>query len=320
MDSMTLRLMLGGLKSYFPALHARPGGAAGRSSAAYCYSVWMRHLSIIARAVPSFRPRAVVEIGPGDSLGVGCAALLSGAEQYVAVDDVPRADAQHDSHLLDELVELFEHRAPIPDARVFPHLLPALSSYNFPARLFTDDGPRHIALDHRRVESIRAALLDRRGVLYDDVPLGYVTPWGPRSLDRQSVDLVLSQAALQRIPHEPERSELAGTFAAMSRWVKKGGIISHQIDLGFPAGGVWNQHWHYADAAWRVVRGNRPDFANRVPLSIYLSLCQEYEFEVVSVKRATAEGLPREKVAPRFRDLPEDDFVTSSAHIVAVRR
>jgi hypothetical protein len=30
--------------------------------------------------------------------------------------------------------------------------------------------------------------------------------------------------------------------------------------------------------------------------------------------------LPREKVAPRFRDLPEEDFVTSSAHIVAVRR
>lgn len=320
MDAMTLRLMLGGLKSYFPALHAAHGGTAGRSAGAYCYSVWMRHLSIIARAVPSFRPKTVVEIGPGDSLGVGIAALLCGAEQYVGLDVADHIDPRHDSRVLDEIVELLEHRSPIPDGRVFPQLLPALQSYDFPARLFTDDGPRQLQLDHRRVASIRAALLERRQVLYDDVPIGYAAPWGPRTLDRQSVDLVLSQAALQQMAHEPERSELAGTFAAMSRWVKKGGVIAHQIDFGLLGNGAWNQHWQFADAAWRVMRGNRPGFANRVPLSVYLALCEEYDFDVVSVKRVTAEGLPRERVAPRFRDLPEDDFITSSAHIVAVRR
>jgi hypothetical protein len=320
MDAMTLRLMLGGLKSYFPALHAGHRGTTGRSSGAYCYSVWMRHLSIIAKEVPSFRPAMVVEIGPGESLGVGLAALLCGADQYVGLDAGPRADSKLDVAVLDELVELLEHRAPIPDGRLFPNLLPALSSYAFPNRLFTDDGPRQLRLDRERVESIRAALLDRRQVLYDDVPVGYAAPWGPRTLDRRSVDLVLSQAALQHIPHDPERSELSGTFAAMSRWVKPGGVISHQIDFGFPGHGPWNQHWHQSDAAWRVVRGNRPFFENRVPCSIYLRLCEEYDFEVVSVRRIEAEGLPREQVAPRFRDLPEEDFVTSSAHIVAVRR
>jgi len=40
----------------------------------------------------------------------------------------------------------------------------------------------------------------------------------------------------------------------------------------------------------------------------------------VSVKRVEQQGLPREKAAPRFRDLPEEDFGTSSSHIVAVRR
>jgi hypothetical protein len=222
--------------------------------------------------------------------------------------------------VLDELVELLEHRAPIPDGRLFPNLLPALPSYAFPNRLFTDDGPRQMRLDGERVESIRAALLERKQVLYDDVPVGYAAPWGPRTLDRRSVDLVLSQAALQHIPHDPERSELSGTFAAMSRWVKPGGVISHQVDFGFPGHGPWNQHWHHSDAAWRVVRGNRPFFENRVPCSIYLRLCEEYDFEVVSVRRVEAAGLPREQVAPRFRDLPEEDFVTSSAHIVAVRR
>ena len=79
LDSKTLRLMLGGLKSYFPVLHAGYKGTAGHTTAAYCYSVWLRHLSIITKAVPNFAPKVVVELGPGDSLGLGCAALLSGA-------------------------------------------------------------------------------------------------------------------------------------------------------------------------------------------------------------------------------------------------
>jgi len=50
MDSRTLRLVLGGLKSYFPTLHASEKGASGRPTAPYCYSVWMRHLSIITKS------------------------------------------------------------------------------------------------------------------------------------------------------------------------------------------------------------------------------------------------------------------------------
>ena len=261
-----------------------------------------------------------MEIGPGDSLGVGCAALLSGAEQYVGLDLAARADARHDVQLLDELVSMFAHHAPIPDDRIFPNLLPKLSAYNFPNRLFADDGPRHIRIDNDRVQSIRAALLDRQDVLYDNVPVGYMVPWGMRTLDRQSVDLVITQASLQDLAHDADRSELAGAFAAMSRWLRKGGIMSHQIDFSFPLGAEWNHHWHYPEAAWRVLRGNRQAFENRVPLSVYLQLCDEYDFQVVSVKRVEQPGLPREKVAPRFRDLPEADFGTSSAHIVAVRR
>jgi hypothetical protein len=297
LDSKTLRLMLGGLKSYFPVLHAGYRGAVGHTTGAYCYSVWMRHLALITRAVPNFAPKVVVELGPGDSLGLGCAALLSGADQYIGLDVVAHANPENDVKVLDELVELFEHHAPIPDGRVFPNLLPELPSYRFPNRLFADDAPRRIDLDPERLKAIREALLDR-----------------------QSVDLVITQAVLQDMGHEPARSELAGAFQAMSRWLRKGGVMSHQINFAFPGNAEWNHHWRYSDAAWRVVRGNRPFFENRVPLSAYLALCDENDFEVVSVKRVQQEGLPREKVAPRFRDLSEDDFRTSSAHIVAVRR
>ena len=320
MDSRTLRLMLGGLKSYFPVLHAGYKGVVGHTTGAYCYSVWMRHLSIITRAVPGFAPRTVVELGPGDSLGVGCAALLSGAEQYIGLDVVAHADAEHDAKVLDELVELFEHHAPIPDGRLFPNLQPKLSAYGFPNRLFSEDGGRRIRLERDRLQRIRAALAERHDVLYDNVPIGYLTPWGPRSLDRQSVDLVITQAVLQDMSHEPTRSELAGTFQAIARWLRKGGVMSHQINFAFPGGPEWNYHWRYSDAAWRLVRGNRPFFENRAPLSTYLALCEENDCEVVSVKRVEERGIARERAAPRFRDLSDEDFRTSSAHIVAVRR
>ena len=272
MDSTTLRLMLGGLKSYFPVLHAGYKGAVGHTTGAYCYSVWMRHLTMILRAVPSFAPRVVVELGPGDSLGVGCAALLSGADQYIGLDIVAHANPEHDVRVLDELVELFEQHAAIPDGRVFPNLEPKLSSYKFPSRLFTDDGPRRIRLDPARLKAIRAALAERQDVLYDNLPVGYTAPWGPRTLDRQSVDLVLTQAVLQDMSHDAAKSELAGTFQAMSRWLRTGGVMSHQINFSFPGGLEWNHHWRHSDAAWRLVRGNRPFFENREPISTYLAL------------------------------------------------
>jgi hypothetical protein len=320
MDVKTLRLVFGGLKSYFPVLHAGYKGTVGHTTGAYCYSVWMRHLSIITKAVPNFAPKVVVELGPGDSLGLGCAALLSGAEQYIGLDVVQHADAEHDVKVLAELVALFEQHAPIPDGRLFPNLQPKLSSYNFPSRLFNADGPRRIRLEPRRIEAIRAALVDRQNVLYDNVPIGYTAPWGPHTLDRNSVDLVVTQAVLQDMGHEPARSELAGAFQAMARWLRKGGVMSHQINFAFPGGTHWNHHWRYSDAAWRLVRGNRPFFENRVPLSIYLDLFDDNGFEVVSVRKVEAEGIEREKAAPRFRDLPEDDFRTASAHIVAVKK
>ena len=320
MDTKTLRLMLGGLKSYFPVLHAGYKGAVGHTTGAYCYSVWLRHLSIITKVVPSFAPKVVVELGPGDSLGLGCAALLSGAEQYIGLDVVAHADAEHDTKVLAELVDLFQHHTPIPDGRLFPNLEPKLSSYSFPNRLFSADGSRRIRLEPKRLEAIRAALVDRQNVLYDNVPVGYTAPWGPHTLDRQSVDLVITQAVLQDMGHDPARSELAGTFQAMSRWLRKGGVMSHQINFAFPGGAHWNHHWRYSDAAWRCVRGNRPFFENRVPLSGYLTLCEENDFEILSVKKVEEDGLPRELAAPRFRDLSEEDFRTSSAHVVAVKR
>jgi hypothetical protein len=80
-------------------------------------------------------PGVVAELGPGGSLGVGIAALLTGAARYLAFDVVAHANVERNIIVLDELVELvelFRARSAIPDGNEFPDVSPRLEDYRFP--------------------------------------------------------------------------------------------------------------------------------------------------------------------------------------------
>ena len=132
-------------------------GTGGTNSARYCYSVWLRHLVIAHMNGLPTAPTNVAELGPGDSLGIGLAALLSGANNYYALDIVKFANIGRNLEVFDELVELFNKRERIPDSTEFPEAYPRLESYEFPAYILTDARLRD-TLDQRRVESIRTIL------------------------------------------------------------------------------------------------------------------------------------------------------------------
>ena len=74
-----------GLASKIPGMSRRlKGGHA--PSASYGYDVWMKHLWHLWKNGLRKVPETVVELGPGQSLGVGLAALLSGASGYYGLD------------------------------------------------------------------------------------------------------------------------------------------------------------------------------------------------------------------------------------------
>jgi len=113
----------------------RRHGGGSTSSAAYCYAVWMRHLVALSEAGLLARvPTSVAELGPGDSIGVGLAGILSGVRSYVAVDAAVfvRGDPLEP---LDELARMIRDRTPIPDVLEMPIGSPPLRSREFPLAL-----------------------------------------------------------------------------------------------------------------------------------------------------------------------------------------
>jgi hypothetical protein len=311
---MKLKSLALGLATYIPGagnLRARRTG--GSDSARYCYSVWLRHLIMARDHGLNTAPRTVAELGPGDSLGIGLAALLSGAEKYFAFDVVAHAGPEKNLQVFDALVELFNNRAAIPGDAEFPRVKPYLDSYAFPAEVLTE-ARLSAALQENRLQRIRESLRHPVGA---EAMIDYKVPWFDSGVLRQDcVDMIYSQAVLEHV------DDLPNVYRAMYLWLKPGGFVSHQIDYKcHNTATEWNGHWAYSDAVWRMMRGRRPYLLNRAPHSEHIRLLREQGFGIVAEKKVhTASKLARAQLAGRFKDLSADDLTTSGAFILAQKR
>ena len=310
-------------------LHRVPGYATAASllrrvrrrnaSARYCYSVWLRHL--LAAHQNGLAPKfdVVMEVGPGDSIGAGLAALLSGAERYVVVDWVRYTNVAGNSDVFEELVDLFAHRTPIPDDDEFPDVYPKLRGYGFPDRLLATPSDA-------KVRRIRQALAQSDAAdLADSADSGksgescirYFAPYDQAQVVVPGgVDLLFSQAVMEHVD-DPE-----GLYRATHGWLKPGGAASHVIDYrSHGTSRRWNGHWTYSDAAWRFVRGGRPFLLNRLPHTDHRALLAAARFDIVAdLRTRAATEVARDELAPRFRAMSKDDLTTNGALLQAVRR
>ncbi len=309
-------MMLSGVATYVPGLY-RPEarGSGGTASARYCYSVWLRHLTLAFDHGLSSIPKVVAELGPGNSLGIGLAALLSGASVYYAFDVVRYVSNATNLEVFQGLVDLFGKRENIPDETEFPNVEPRLESYVFPNRVLTDEWLDQV-LEPERIPRIRNAILVPGNEQEQDVRISYFAPWHDADVVREeSVDMVLSQATMEHI------DDLPGTYRALHRWLKPGGFMSHEID--FRCHGTaheWNGHWGYSDLAWRVMRGRRAYLLNRQPHSAHVDLLSRSGFRTVcDIPRKTTSGIRREHLASRFKNVSDDDLTTSGAFMQAVK-
>lgn len=287
-------------------------GTGGTNSAQYCYGVWLKHLVMLRETGMRSMPDTVAELGPGDSLGIGLAAMLSGVNHYYALDVVKHASNEFDLAIFDELVQLFQTRAARP-TKGWPDYDDYLDDGLFPSHILTDE-ILSVSLAPGRIARIRNALANSDH-LQGDVSIRYMVPWhDDRIIDKGSADLVLSHSVLEHVV------DLETTYRAMHSWLKPGGWISHQID--FTCHGLsreWNGYRQYPEIIWKLVVGARPFLINRQPYAVHLELIERNDFEIVcNLKHhITDSGIQRSQLSSRWRGISDDDLTCSGTFIQA---
>jgi SAM-dependent methyltransferase len=303
--------MLKGTLTWVPILNAwrmRRASTGGSDSPRYCYSAWLRHLITLSQHGFQIKGSRVGELGPGDSIGIGLAALLSGADQYVGLDIVPFSAGIDLETILDQLVRLYSRSASIPNDDEFPRLRPKLKSYAFPSHLID------VVDCAARAKTIREELRD---VLKDNRIIKYQAPWTSRSdIALASLDLIFSQAVLEHV------DDLEETYQAMFAWLKPGGYASHVIDFSaHHLSPFWNGHWAYSNLQWTLTRGRREFLLNRQSLRTHITRAEKSGFEVIQIIRNYDDhGLRQCLLASDFQCLSTEDSRTRGAILVLRKR
>ena len=285
-----------------------PSAGGGTDSAAYCYSVWLRHLSVAYEHGLRQMPDVVAELGPGNSIGIGLAALISGASKYFALDTVRYSNTERNISVFDGLVELFREKRDIPDETEFPEVNPRLKSYKFPSGILSNEWlDQCLATD--RIENIHKAILQEDAA--NPIQIRYFAPWyDGKVINDNSIVMLYSQAVLEHV------EDLKEAYSAIYRWLKPGAYMSHQIDFRSHGKSVdWNGHWVYPDYVWKIVGQN---YINRQPCSQHIQTIQELGFKILLVNKTQNEkGIQSKYLASRWKNISNEDLTCQSLFIVA---
>lgn len=303
-----IAMVIKGLVTELPGLQnvfcdRNSGGAT--QSAAYCYGVWLKHLVLACKHGMAGVPRTVLELGPGNSLGTGFAALLSGAESYIGIDSMRHADPRTNAEVLRGLVALFGARAPRP-RKGWPDYDDCLDARLFPGAILTDE--KLIQAPERLRALQRAAEQPGEGNM-----VHYATWRDPLPASDGEVDFIFSHVALCCI------QDLGAVYRQCARWLKPGGWMSHQTNFSsMGSTPEWNGHLRYSSRLWKRMAGRRPTFASQLTCSSHLRLMRESGFEVLEVFHGMRhDGLPRSALADEWRSLPDHDLQCSDALLIA---
>lgn len=278
-----------------------------RDLARACYTIWLRFL-VATKPTPNLPIESVGEIGPGDSLGVGLAALLSGSNRYYPIDKFTRSRNCDNLLIFDELVSLFRSRAPIPNDKEFPKSHPRLSSYEFP-KFITNEVLKE-SLAEERINKIRKIIdiiqSSQSRAQIDDIVIEY-----PTNRPKSGIDFLFSVATMEHIDDPAE------AYKRDYLYLKDGGIFAHTIGLNsHGTAWKWNGHYTYSPLVWRLIRGRVKYLINRWPHSWHVSSLVANGFSIVVNDVYREENyLSRKDLSKQFAGIPDDDLTAYSVFI-----
>ena len=312
---MKIKQLIYGVASFIPgvdSLYQKFQSTGGTIDARYCYSIWMRHLIMMDLSNHDTNPSVVAELGPGDSIGIGIMALLTGSSRLIALDVVQFASIENNIRVFNELVEMLRGCEDIPGENEYPKVKPYLNDYKFPHKILTKNR-MDFCLKHDRIKIIRDSIMNYES---SNSVISYKAPWFDDNIITDNVvDYLISNSVLEHV------NDLELVYKSMYIWLKKGGVMGHQVD--FKCHGTaseWNGHWKYSDFLWSLIRGNRIFLLNRSYLSIHLNYINKYKFDNLKVlSTILPSNIQIEELQERFSKMTEKDLIVSSAFIQCIK-
>lgn len=306
LNTKLIKNIIKGLITYIPNtkfFYSKSTG--GTINSKYCYEVWIKHVSIAYNNGMKKIPNVIAELGPGDSLGIGLAGLLCGANKYYSLDIVNYINMERNLEIFDQLLELIRNKTPNPSIG-FPNYDNYLDDKFFPSAILTDQ-LLNKSLKSERINSIRKILKGEKPN-NTDIEIRYFCPWSNSSIIKDnSVDFIYSQSVLEHI------NDLPLTYKMLYKWLKKSGIMSHQIDFKcHKLFEKWNSHWGVGDLAWKIIKGKRPYLINREPYTAHRNTILKNGFEILFEKKTPGKnGIKRNELKNHYRNLTDEEFETS---------
>lgn len=283
------------------------------SKAAESFALWLRTIDFLRRErVPVAELKNVVEVGPGDSLGIGMMALLTVATAYTALDHRQMVASISNKKILNELISLLIQKTNIPGDEDNPKMYPKLSDYAITSELLATlhISPDHINAVGRKIEGVLKSLQDPTF----DTPMiryGVLNNWS-QFLRKDSADFIFSNAVMEHV------DDTRGMYQLHYSWLKSGGYAFHVID--FKSHGTapgWDGHWAYGKAEWGLVRGASKYLINRLSCSEHLNLLTASGFDILKCERYRARStISRSQLSSDFSSMSDEDLGTSTAVVL----
>jgi len=255
----------------------------------------------------------MAELGPGGSLGVGLAAMLSGIDQYYGLDVVEYADSENNLRVFEELIEMFSLKQQRPE-KGWPDFDEFLPPSLFPDTVLTPELLER-TMAPERLQAIRNAIKNP-GNDYSGIKISYYVPWNSKKvIQENTVDYLLSHSTLEHV------EDLEHTYDSMKLWLKPGGWMSHQIDYG--SHGIstyWDGYRKYSEPTWKVVKGRRHYLINRAPHSFHVEHMKRCGFNIaleLRLEEGNQPQLPSSDLSKRWASLSNSDLNTQASFLVS---